>query len=1366
VADADPQARFTSIGASTQTRTLSQAVAPSTYAGNILADGSRWVSVADQMLVTDGKLTIKLEGRAIIADAIRIQPLAGPAVGPKATITDLTTGKVLGGQQDTIDFGAMALGQSVTRRFRVANDGVLPLDLSSIRSEGFGFLVTQDLPQQLQPGQSAEFGLRFDAVAEGPMRSGVNYGTNSPTNGLIRMELRANVLAEQWVRTQDTDQFLTRKGFTLSTTTGFSSRVATSSSEGAYATWSFDDLEPGTYAVYTTWAASLATANASDSVPYRVYEDPVGDGVTVRVDQSKPVGGVTFDDKTPWRLLTLWDVQGDSLSVTLRNETAGKLAQADAIRLVRLYHTMPQFTLDDVATESGTSVDFGTVSQGEMVFRKISVTNPSPTPLRLFGIDSVPMGYAIRGFEPQYLAQGESHEFELILTGQQHGQWSGRLGILTSDPVNSVFELNLSAAVISPTTIVMHSDPSFSVTAGSTAFPISNLAGSFRGHGRLNSLGAAGSAQWGLTNLEPGVYRVSTTWDVATNRAKAAAFSVTAGGQTRNTTWDQSLALASQSGAFWDHHQLWVDLASEIEVGSDGRMTVVASRGNAAGQVLSVNALRLERLRSATAGFPEVRLSTTTASISATAAASEIRRVDFASGSATLYSAGSGQGFVTTAPSVINRGTISGSPSDAWSRFAAQDTAARTLRLDLPAGDYTVTLWGGSATSGGRLRQQSYDVTLAQAGALNVALSASAGQSQWSLSAIDVRSRESVVWRELVSGASTDRADGTTIDSFVADGLPSGIYTVSTTQGTVTTADADAALQGQQVVVGSDGVLSVTLQRPSSAAVAKLVARHDQGAAIATGEFSYTQGTAVDRKFDFGTATSAAQAGYQAVGVANQAYSRTQGWGWLQSIEGVLVEDTVATRYGTVATTNGLLALPTTGDRGVRAQTGMSDLLRDVHSTNVARVFRTDLANGHYTVTATLGDTSARTGMAIRVLDGSGAGVDNVATAANEYRRVSFDAQVTDGVLRLEFSATGSGTTWSVAGLEIRNRVAAQRLAAVGPLDGFRQHAVSLNLPAGAYTLSSTLGAVTGTDGDARVGNLQLTVAAGNLLNFGVRHDGSGSGEVTIESLDGTRRYTLPISYRIPELRRYDFNSVATGATLSGFEATLPSKLYTADTGFGWLSAAAGTARTTANTTPVALFQDSHSGTAARTFQLAVEPWKGYDLRLYLGDLLQRMSAEISIEGEPWETVETAIGQHTTWTRYVVPTGPTLQFTIRQKTQPTGVPLTSWYINGLELADAGKLPSGPTAASIRSVPDMVQPALPVAKPSVPSIPQPMPFGAPTSPTTDPTLYSGSSVAQLHDAAFAGLGLQGEGEAGSSDGKSWDPAVVDSLFRGL
>jgi hypothetical protein len=158
------------------------------------------------------------------------------------------------------------------------------------------------------------------------------------------------------------------------------------------------------------------------------------------------------------------------------------------------------------------------------------------------------------------------------------------------------------------------------------------------------------------------------------------------------------------------------------------------------------------------------------------------------------------------------------------------------------------------------------------------------------------------------------------------------------------------------------------------------------------------------------------------------------------------------------------------------------------------------------------------------------------------------------------------------------------------------------------------------------------------------------------------------------------------------------------------------------------------------------------------------MSAEISIEGEPWETVETAIGQHTTWTRYVVPTGPTLQFTIRQKAQSVGVPLTSWYVNGLELADAGKLPSSVTAARANpvGVAGMVQPALPTVKPVARAIPQPVPFVAPTAPSTG----SGSGAAKMHDAALAGLGPQGEGEQGTSDGKTWDPSVVDSIFRGL
>jgi hypothetical protein len=74
------------------------------------------------------------------------------------------------------------------------------------------------------------------------------------------------------------------------------------------------------------------------------------------------------------------------------------------------------------------------------------------------------------------------------------------------------------------------------------------------------------------------------------------------------------------------------------------------------------------------------------------------------------------------------------------------------------------------------------------------------------------------------------------------------------------------------------------MRRPINAAVAKLVARHDQGAAIATGEFTYTQGAAVDRKFDFGAATSPAQAGYVSVAVANLAYTKSQGWVWFSRL--------------------------------------------------------------------------------------------------------------------------------------------------------------------------------------------------------------------------------------------------------------------------------------------------------------------------------------------------------------------------------------------------------------------------------------------------------------------------------------------------
>jgi hypothetical protein len=149
----------------------------------------------------------------------------------------------------------------------------------------------------------------------------------------------------------------------------------------------------------------------------------------------------------------------------------------------------------------------------------------------------------------------------------------------------------------------------------------------------------------------------------------------------------------------------------------------------------------------------------------------------------------------------------------------------------------------------------------------------------------------------------------------------------------------------------------------------------------------------------------------------------------------------------------------------------------------------------------------------------------------------------------------------------------------------------------------------------------------------------------------------------------------------------------------------------------------------------------------------------------------------------VVPTGPTLQFTIRQKAQSVGVPLTSWYVNGLQLADAGKLPSSLASASVIGDQNVATEVPPTDDSSVSFSAA---AGAPMEPTTDPTLWSGSSsgvsmsgvnlggasfagasVGTLHDEALASLSsLENDKKQTKSTGTTWDPSIIDSLFRGF
>src|SRR5262245_42761603 len=139
---------------------------------------------------------------------------------------------------------------------------------------------------------------------------------------------------------------------------------------------------------------------------------------------------------------------------------------------------------------------------------------------------------------------------------------------------------------------------------------------------------------------------------------------------------------------------------------------------------------------------------------------------------------------------------------------------------------------------------------------------------------------------------------------------------------------------------------------------------------------------------DFGTASSPVASGYTRV--AAQAYDPAKGFGW-QSTTGI----------------SGF-------DKG-----GSNLLTRDVNRGTGTATFLADVDPGTYHVTATVGDPSVARDQLALIAEGQRV-ASGISTARNQFQNVSFDIDVTDGQLTLQFLDEGGVSSgFSIAALQI-----------------------------------------------------------------------------------------------------------------------------------------------------------------------------------------------------------------------------------------------------------------------------------------------------------------------------------------------------------
>ena len=695
-----------------------------------------------------------------------------------------------------------------------------------------------------------------------------------------------------------------------------------------------------------------------------------------------------------------------------------------------------------------------------------------------------------------------------------------------------------------------------------------------------------------------------------------------------------------------------------------------------------------------------------------------------------VYDAAVGYGWLATGPA-----DCSGNPIQSFDRtetFVSNkrdllrdghvSTTAQTFQTDLANGYYLIGIHLGHAFSDlDQLRVRDVDsdqvlldglsteagesgtwtvVVNVTDGTLDLEFSDLGGERLlWGVNGIEIRPAEIFTMGGPPLGPLD--ADGVTVDTPTAyNGTPNAFYTITTTLGTILTADANPDIDGIQIQADGSGEFQYQIQRPTGGGMAIVLFTEVNGASTGSQLIEYTVPSS--RRFDFNHDHDYANPGSSPtqtnhIGVLpTDTYTAERGFGWSDTVESF--DDL----------TNGDL---------------LGNLRRDGHWDTVAREFRVDLPTSTTGGgglcgggTSTTGDTYLVTVTlaehwdfdAIQIKAEGNVVASDIGNEAHTHDgdpstavQITFTVTVNDGALNLEFTDLGGDTPWWVLnGLEILSTSSAGTITFnSGPgadvaADGATVDTINAtsSLTAGTLvTVSTTLGAITTADADTNISGTQVVVGAGGAISFDVRRPAiSGTPTFTAITVDGetyvTNTDSALVSYGLGSVRRFDFNHDHTASshidspTQAGFIGVQADNLYTAATGYGWQTAADSFDRALHGAAyPVIstdLYRDGHyaADTAPRTFCVEVDSTKTYDLRIYVGDRASDRDG-IKLEAEDGKSVvapATDAGAFTSVTLLGV-TDATPDGILELTLSGIGA-YPGWVLLGLDIAEAGGLP--------------------------------------------------------------------------------------------
>jgi fibronectin type 3 domain-containing protein len=637
-----------------------------------------------------------------------------------------------------------------------------------------------------------------------------------------------------------------------------------------------------------------------------------------------------------------------------------------------------------------------------------------------------------------------------------------------------------------------------------------------------------------------------------------------------------------------------------------------------------------------------------------------------------VYTPGNGFGWTTAA-----QGFDRGGPTTLLR--AANYGTDDTFLIDHPNGTYVVSVTMGDeqfahagmnvmvgnttvlsnlSSPAGQFIENTFTATITNG---QLAIRFVGGNPYWVVNAIDLYPAPTHVLN--ISGpGGADVADGVTQDTFTGSGAtPGAILTITTTLGTITSADASAPYYGIQVQADSSGNFSFTVQRPTGGTFTTVTAQDVTGAASGSTVRYFLLPT--QRDFAFGSPSSPAVPGYMSIN-QSQLYSVSTSLGWAAPVGGV-------------------------------EYSGPTTLLRsEDYTTNGS--FLVDLPVGTNVVSVTMGDAQfPRDDM--NVLVGNTVVLSNLNTAAGQFINRSFTVTVTgtvNGQLALHLVDGGGDPYTVINALDIRPASTYGTITLTGSgtvtADGSSLTTITghSSLPAGSLvTVTTSIGTIITADADPNYAGTQVLTAADGSFTFTIQSSyASGTPTLTADSVvtatlgaatSGPVSDPTVLTYLPAVARRFNFISAGAPAA-TGFISVLDSDTAVASLGYGWNNVVSQFDRGTASEATVNLYRDGNYGTN-NTFIVQVKTGVQYTVRTYIGDPSQALSnIEVLLNGTQEYTIASvAAGSANVQTFTFTVAGSPGGFTTIQ----IGFQGNYWEANGLDIFEgAAGGPNDPGAA--------------------------------------------------------------------------------------